>query len=660
MQVFEFHFNPKGNKDVIFDSFCYEPENVYEKRLGSLYMAGSLKHTLPQNLSFLDNLAKLIKEKYYKTVSATPEKSLRETLRKTNEFLEKIAKGGDVSWLGNLSFAVISLKNHELNFTKVGDLKIFLLRKGQAIDIDQKLKFEDIEPYPLKIFGNIVSGKLAENDIILVLTKEVSEFLQNQNLITEIANLLPFEQKKLKEIFNSKKEHLAKISGICLLIVLTKETLAKEKETITPQKTFKIFSFKEIFSPLVKVKRFKLLKILLKKSTLKIPQIKFRPPKLKLKLPRPKLKIRSFFLGNKITLVLTLALFLALGFFIFKKLEEKELKVYQTQLNQIEEKVNLAQTYLIIAEGNPQAKKNANSLFKESWRELSPLVNIASTFPPNLANQVLTLKDEISKNLSQINKLEIVKEPQLIFEFTPREFIPQKMVYFKENLYFFSPYSHNVFEVNQKREGKILSINKKFNSAVSLTNSIVFFSKPDQLIIFKDNDFQETIILEPPYSDFNFNDLSSFQSNLYFLDKNSGKIIKYPYQGNLQWALPQLWLENKKAKDFRSLAVDGSIWILTKNNSIERYYSGYLQETLDLEIFPTLKLFSKLFTTAKLPYLYILEPVQKRIIILNKSGQIFQQYQSEKFDNLLDFTVSQDGKTIYLLNGLKVYRISLF
>ena len=164
-------------------------------------MVGELRNALPQNFRFLDRLSKLLKEKYYSLTLTAPEKSLKESLRTTNESLEKIAKGGDVSWLGNLSFVVLSLKNLELNFTKVGDLKILLLREGQVIDVGKKLEFEEIEPYPLKIFSNIISGKLTESDKILILTKEVSEAFQNpaaktgsatkqnQNLLNEIARL---------------------------------------------------------------------------------------------------------------------------------------------------------------------------------------------------------------------------------------------------------------------------------------------------------------------------------------------------------------------------------------------------------------------------------------------------------------------------------------
>ena len=653
MQIFEFHFNPKAKEDLIFDSFCYEPENIYERKMGNLYMAGFLKNVLPQNVRFLDNLAKVLKEKYYKTLSS-PENSLKESLRKTNEFLERISKEGDVSWLGNLSFAAISIKDFELNFTKVGDLKVFLLRNGQIIDIDQELKFEDIEPYPLKIFGNIVSGKLAENDIILILTKDVFDSFSQINLLSKIAGIWPFNQKDLKEVFNNKKEELLKISGICLFIVLSKEILPKEKEILTQQKPLKVFSFKKVFSPLFKIFR-------LPKTSFKKPAIssKLKIPQIELKLPKPNLKIKTSLFGKKTVLIFGLILFLILGFFIFEKRGKQQLEDYQTQLNQIQEKVDEAETFLIIAETNPQAEKKASSLFKESLEEISPLVNIASGLSSDFANQVLTLENTISENLYQLNKLKIIEEPELIFEFETRGFIPQKIIFQSQNLYFFSPYSENLFKIINENEGKIIEINRELNSVALLNDSILFFLKPNQLISFRNDRFSELISLEE--LNFSLDYFSSYNSNLYFLDKKSGEIIKYTFFGNFKWGSPQLWLatKTKKALNVESMAVDGSVWLLTKENVVERYYIGSFQETLELEIFPYPKDFSKILTSSQLPYLYLLEPVQKRIVILNKSGEIIKQFQSQEFDNLLDFTVLKDGKTIYLLNGLRVYRINL-
>jgi len=654
-QVFEFYFNPKLKPDLIFESFCYEPENIYERRVGSLYMVGLLKNVLPQNLRFLDRLAKVIKEEYYRSTLATPEKSLKKSLKEANEFLEGIAKKGDVSWLGNLSFGAISLRNFELNFTKAGELKFFLLRKGQVIDVDQKLKFEEIEPYPLKIFGSIVSGKLAENDIILALTKEVLEVFQGQDLIAKMAKIIPFDERKLREILNGKREELSKISGVCLLIFLSKEVIPGRhppvalRETITPQLRPKEFSLKQVFTPIVNY-----FKGLIKKPKLeKLPKLKL--PKItipKVIIPKPKLT------KNQI-IILALIFFLALGFLIAQREEKQRLAIYQATLKEIQDKVDQAESFLILREVNPQAAKEANLLLKESWEEISPLVKIVPTLPSDFSSQVFSLKNKISENLYQLNELKIIEEPELLFEFKPGEFVPQKMVIFDNEIYFFSPYSQNLFKVSLKGEGQLIQINQKFNLARALDDSILFFLKSNQLINFKNNQFRETFSLELPYPDSDFNILSSYKSNLYFLDKKTGEIIKYPYLGNFKWDSPQLRLASptKKAIEAKSMAIDGSIWLLNRDNSIGRYYAGRLQEIIKLDIFPYPKEFSKIFASPALPYLYLLEPAQNRIVIINKSGQIINQFQSQKFDNLLDFGVSENGKTIWLLNGLKVYKI---
>ena len=124
---------------------------------------------------------------------------------------------------------------------------------------------------------------------------------------------------------------------------------------------------------------------------------------------------------------------------------------------------------------------------------------------------------------------------------------------------------------------------------------------------------------------------------------------------------PQFWLapKTKKAINAKSMAVDGSIWFLNSDNSVTKYSGGWPKDTLTIELFPSPKNFSKIVTAATLPYLYLLEPDQSRIVILDKSGRIFKQFQSKSFDNLLDFAVSEDGNTIYLLCGLKVFTLTL-
>ncbi len=671
MQIFEFYFNPKLKKNLIFNSFCYEPENVYEKNLGGLYMAGFLKNVLPQNVKFLEKIHLLAKERYYKSLlSSSPEKNLKETLKEMNKFLEEIAKRGNVSWLGNLGFAILSLKtkkdkNIELNFTKTGEIKMVLLREGEITDIDKKLRLQDIEPYPLKIFSNIVSGKLIKNDLILVQNKEIFDFFQNQNLLNKIAQLNPFTEKGFRKILDEKKEELAKITGICLIISLNEGALFEKKETISP-KIKKEFSLNEFFlNPLISLKKSFLKKIyLIKKSSKTSRHSKIKSPSFINIFKNKKTWFSLLISGKKILLndfkrksflIGGLIIVLLIGF-SFSQVEKKEkMRKYENILEEVQKKVYLADSYLILNDSSSQEK--ASQLLDESLTEIHPVSKDLFGLPQSFTNQISSLENSIIKKLEKINKWEKIENPEIVFEFEPGLYIPHRILALKNNLYFFSPYSNNIFQLDSKRKGKILSIENKFNLGTTFNESLLLFTKPNQLTVIKEGEINSSFFLDKPYDNFDFYSLSSFLGNLYFLDKKTGEIIKYPLLKNFQWAKPEIW--SKKSTFGKSIAVDGSVWILEKENIISQYYAGNFKNKIKLNLYPRSIDFSKIFSSASLPYLYILEPVQKRIIITEKTGRVVKQYQSDKFDNLLDFAVSEDGKTIWLLNGLRLYQLNI-
>ncbi|MFH1181152.1 MAG: hypothetical protein V1705_01945 [bacterium] len=630
MQVFEYHFNPqKQNKqgrtqqtpDIVFDSFCYEPSNIYEEKAGSLYMAGLLKSALPQNINFLDNLARVIKDRHYKLGQNDPGKTLKEDLKTANEFLDGLSKKGDVSWLGHLSFAAISLKKFDLNFTKIGAIKIFLLRSGEIIDIDKRLKFQDIEPYPLKVFGNIVSGKLAENDILLILTKEINDFFQTEGLLAEIAGINPFSANKLKSLLLSKNAELSKITGLCLVLFLSDAVLTGKKETFAANilpKELKEFSFKKALDSFL--------------HNFRIPRFSF-PFK------------GSYWRNKKIILVLFLAVLLALGFFLSEHEKKQQFALYQMKFEEIEKEASRA------------IKDENASLLISSWDEISSLIKTSRAVSNDLKKKTNDLQNEISENLFSLNKLTEISDPQQIFAANPEDFIPQKIIADKNNIYLFSPYAPNLLKINSAGESQILTLGGKFSSAAKLRDSLLFFAKPNHLTIITGDDFLETDLILPS-SDFSFDQITSFESNLYVLDKSRGEILKYPSLDEFKWGLPQIWLKAKteKPKSSKSLAIDGNVWILN-NNELLRYYFGENQENISLSIFPPPKNFSKVLSPITLPYFYLLEPEQSRVVVLSKDGGVVKQFQSKKFDLLLDFYVSDDGKIIYLLNGQKIYQI---
>ncbi|MCH8741918.1 hypothetical protein IH779_03385 [Patescibacteria group bacterium] len=691
MQVFEFHFNPKAKEDKIFDSFLFEPENILERELGSLYLVGEINNILPQNFQFLERISLQIKKEYYKVSERSTELALRESLRKANEFLSDESQKGNINWLGNLSFVALSIKDSTFNFATVGNLKTFLLREGEIFDIGKNLEFQEIEPYPLKIFGNTVSGKLAPEDRIIVLSKDIFEFFSDQNLIDEIAKLEKIEEKKLKNLLKNKENLLGETSGICLLIDLKKElkpqTMQKKERGLglspTERHIFeKIipFSFSGVFSkrPRLKFTKhfFKIKFPVLKLPRLSLARISKIPklPKLKLELfkkilPRfekisiPKIRIgsvektaRTFKISERLKknliIISVLILILLLGNFVFSLQKEKEIKNAQAFLKVLKSEMLLAEGALILDD-----EKKASNLYQQTWQKILPQIKVGGA----LEKEFSELKEEIEGKLFSLNKLEKISGPETFFNFEGLKFIPQKMIIAGQKLYFFVPTSTSIYQISiEEKTGNFIETGNKMSLAAPIGNTkTLFYSRPNTLSFFQDTNSLQFFALKQVNPDFYFNDFSTYKSNLYFLDSKKGEIIRYLLREGEGELSGDSWLSSNQKRPIEavSMSIDGSIWILNNENTVDRFHSGQYQESLVLDFFPHPKEFSKILTSPTLPYLYLLEPIQNRIVVLDKTGRIIKQFQSEKFDNLKDFAISEDGKTIYLLNGLKVYQV---
>ena len=417
MQAFELYFNPrlagrraKKRDDIFLTSFIYEPANIYEKRLGNLYVAGELTQAMPQNAHFLTNLSLAIKKEYYASgLKKSCEASLQEALKKGNEFLDQESKNGNVGWLGNLNFSVISFKDPVLNFAKAGDIKIFLVRANQLMDLSQNLETGlpgGSHPDPLRVFNSMAGGKISGEDKIIILNKRILASLGlpinrqgplssgrgKQKFLGELAKAS--NEKELKQVLKTYQAPLASISGICLILMAAGKD--GPKQTVTMQNELPSFSLSlNLFKPFVrfftKIWKRPRIRIKINLPHPKIPKIKV--PKLaRPNLPSlPKLpKINFKAARKKIVLVLGLILVLLAFYYIFQGERAQELKNAQTQLTEARSKAMLAESLLIIKEDG-----QAQALFEEALNILSPLTKRGSP----LREEALSLQSSVKQHL---------------------------------------------------------------------------------------------------------------------------------------------------------------------------------------------------------------------------------------------------------------------
>lgn len=146
----------------------------------------------------------------------------------------------------------------------------------------------------------------------------------------------------------------------------------------------------------------------------------------------------------------------------------------------------------------------------------------------------------------------------------------------------------------------------------------------------------------------------------YVYSVEDDKIFRYAKSGEILEGT--LWGQNQDFDGARSLAVAFNIYVLTSNGEIVKYAAG---EKVKFDVDTTKVTFSnptQLVTDLDYDNIYVLDKGNKRIVVLNKDGAFVKEIKAQKesrWDNLTSISVSPDEKIMFVLNGTRVYKVSL-
>ncbi len=707
MQIFELHFNPNNKEGRLIDTFCYQPEDVYEKRLGALAIGGQFKPTESSNKTFLNNLSYKIKSTYHSLPTRTQEEALREGLKEANNFLEekKIKK--------NLHVAVLSIKGNQLQFSKVGSLKILLSRNGEITDIGKNTDDNT------STFGSIVTGKVKKDDKLIVLTEEIYKKFLAENLLVDLADTSPIDDKKLEKVSKIQKEKFPKEAGVCLLVdfsidtslgnskIISKDEFSFKKFTLNLiSETARLVSFlwektKDTIVGLINwtiktgkpaIERlFKFFLVVLKDirrgiikllslAKKKLGNIKIEKPKKEItekssKEEKDSFKLIEFIktegangwnsLRSNLKKLKDSDYVPKINNFKIPEDKEKRRNLYLAGLllliiligsfvthSERSKKLEIQREILGRMKediGQITAHPNNFAELKDYYEELGGLIR-GGISPKAKAE---ALRSDIAQKLLHINNTQIIEDPEFLFSTT--EIVPSKMTLVEDEIYLYNPFLSSAEKYNIETGEKLIRpIRLDDGGIFSLTDvngTPYFFSRPDKLIV-NDNSY----VLDIPFLDHSYQQLASFGEYIYFLERKNNQIVRYHKDNPTE---SSIWIQERKPGNITSLAIDGSIWALKEDNSIWKYEGGKPiseSEIVHREIFPFPERFSLIKTGQDLP-LFILEPRNNRVIVSSKEGELITQLIFPNAKNLKDIIPVGENEQIkiYLLDGQEVY-----
>lgn len=368
-------------------------------------------------------------------------------------------------------------------------------------------------------------------------------------------------------------------------------------------------------------------------------------------------KISAMKIALIIIFIIAIAGFLkGTSFINKKKIDEQNKIIYNKSLKELEQKFDSLEANLIY--NNYEKSSELLKEIKDVMRK-----TLAADIP-EYKDQYNELEKKIVDYNKKINKINEIKNPfalkKNLSEINNIAITNNKLALISNSL--------NKIEIIDKKN----EISEEWNiTEENILANFKYFSssEDDKILAYGENknkpyelDLKNKKILPLTKTFFAgiVSDIKNYADNIYAIDTKNNQIYFYKYENGQKWIKDA----NVNLEGAINLAIDGNIFILKNNGEILKYFKGK-KENFSLQgVEPALASPTAFFTDADAKYLYILEPLNKRILVFEKECkdakcQLLAQYTSENFNDMRDFAVDETNKIIYVLNGNEIFKIDI-
>ena len=606
------------------------------------------------------------------------------------------------NWINTLDLAVGIIYNNNTYMASIGNVNGLLIHNKQITTIMAK----NTEINPSKAFSDIISGELDDGDGLIISTNSLFDYISKEKVKQIIKKYSPSAAAiKINELLESVPDFVTfnsiiiKKPGISdreihpheikkpidledEVVTDTIKTEADHSPTAPRTKTvIDVGGFKNIglakkigqlfalialyFKTIGSIFTFVGKKI--KNSLLFLFSPKFRKKKEEKTIDNINIITHKkyFWFQNlntkkKIAVVVLFVIILiflqSLVFLTQEKADDDKNEHYNNTLITINTKYKEVDAKLIYDD-----EEAAEKLLLE----IQTLILELTASSPNQEEQIAKLSETVFHKINKIRHIYVVPSPVKLFDMSTSLVSTQDIVQKDGIFYIFG--DNKLYQIKDNLLEEIFNFtgeqviqsmtdwpdkNKVVLSSLNANNEINY-------IIFDLEKKEITGDLKQAINNTSVKDLTVYGNNLYVLDNQNNQIFKYPESGG-GFANGQPWVKEEiDTSQTSSLTIDGSVYIIANDGGIKNLLKGVLEEFDYHTPRPNIGTGAIIKTFRDSAYLYIIDPNNNRVIILDKEGNIKDQYASQKFDDLKDLAIDPDEKAIYLLNNQHLYLLAI-
>ncbi|MBU2542526.1 hypothetical protein KJ785_03130 [Patescibacteria group bacterium] len=358
------------------------------------------------------------------------------------------------------------------------------------------------------------------------------------------------------------------------------------------------------------------------------------------------------------SIILVVVFFVSIGVFKIKENTAVKKQTYINYVQAVIDKKNAADASIIYGDN-----KRALDLLQEAKNIIVELPNEKK----EEKDKISELTNNIDSVLLKLQKLSTI-EPEIIFDLTEinPEAQAEQLVKIDNTLIAFGKNDKLFYKINlldntkESKEHSNIS-NLLHSSAPKEDDMIIFVSGDDTIAQYnKESSLVSEKNIAYPNNNVKLADIFIYNRRLYSLDPSNNQIYRHS-QTQTGYDKGVVWLKDNLVdiKDSVSLAVDGDLFVLKQNGEIVKLTGGQKEDFTITGLNPALGNPTKIWTYNGLDNIYVLEPTNRRVVVLDKQGKMLNQYTAITWQNPTDMVVEEENKIIYVLDSNKVYKFGL-
>ena len=635
-----------GRRPAGFTEHYYtEWDDGLGKEKISLFLLMSIGSTQVPGAEIGKEAFQLLQDHFLDDLAGDPYDRFENALREINTVVSQKEKELDLKFIPNMNVLIGVIQKDMLFLSQRGEAQGYLVRKRHVSSITDGLYDEKNKE---DLFQNIASGVLEVGDSTVLVTGPLVQYVTPNDLSKIFSEqALREAAKELEDLLHSDIEEqmslvafevLEKTEEIAAGAVAGVEVEGEEGEAP---------AYAGVGDAVERESRFGKGLAALRQFAAHEDRFQFFA------------KIRGWEKRKLLMSIGALVLVLVAGVFILEVTLGK-----QRTINEMQEKLETAENNIALAETKGAFDKEEANVLLNSAEDLAVEV-ISSGYLGGDASQVLDIIQEQRDYLDNVQH--ITDNLKLVAD------LSGKLA--GASLIGVQPYGDRIVAFSDQTAFQILIDQVQEPDTVDSTerivtgrffdeyDNIIFLTQAAKLIEYKDGNSQFSDTSDVTWH--NGVDVATYSNKIYVLDPISNQIWRYA-RGTEAYGAAQAYFSGEvDLSKAISLAVDGSIWVLSSGGTLSKYLSGELVEFVikkaPLEgIVGT----SRVYTELEVNQVYLLDPAKDRLFVFDKNSKgnditYNVQYIFDEIEGtLVDMFVDKDRNVIVIATTSAVYELS--